>query len=80
MRTSGQVGLAVFACTISLSADVLEDPAFFRDPSGCTAVAALFTHDGRVFVVSMRSEVLVLVFSTDVPRRQMLATLVLLSV
>ena len=27
------------------------DPTFFRDPSGCTAVAALVTHDGRIFVV-----------------------------
>jgi len=30
------------------------DPAFFQDPSGCTAVAALLTHDRRLFVVSGR--------------------------
>ena len=33
------------------------DPGFFNDPSGCTAVAALFTQDKKLFVVScsMRS-------------------------
>lgn len=31
------------------------DTRFFRDPSGCTAVAALVTHDGRIFVVSITS-------------------------
>ena len=30
------------------------DPAFFQDPSGCTAVAALLTHDRRLFVVRDR--------------------------
>ena len=27
------------------------DPDFLRDPSGCTAVAALITEDDRIFVV-----------------------------
>lgn len=27
------------------------DPAHERDPSGCTAVAALITHDRRIFLV-----------------------------
>jgi len=30
------------------------DPAFFQDPSGCTAVAALLTRDRRLFVVRDR--------------------------
>ena len=30
---------------------VLEDPAHTRDPSGCTAVAALVTHDKKIYVV-----------------------------
>ena len=28
------------------------DPGFFQDPSGCTAVSALLTLDGRIIVVS----------------------------
>ena len=28
------------------------DPAHTRDPSGCTAVAALVTNDGKIYVVS----------------------------
>lgn len=28
-----------------------KDPAHTRDPSGCTAVAALLTHDGKIYVV-----------------------------
>ena len=27
------------------------DPAFYHDPSGCTAVAALLTSDGQIFCV-----------------------------
>lgn len=33
---------------------IMLDPAFFQDPSGCTAVAALLTHDRRLFVVRDR--------------------------
>lgn len=29
------------------------DPEFLRDPSGCTAVAALITEDDRIIVVSL---------------------------
>lgn len=29
----------------------LKDPAHTRDPSGCTAVAALLTHDKKIYVV-----------------------------
>jgi protein phosphatase 2C family protein 2/3 len=29
----------------------LTDPAHTRDPSGCTAVAALITHDDKIYVV-----------------------------
>lgn len=29
--------------------DLRTDPAFYHDPSGCTAVAALLTTDGRIF-------------------------------
>ncbi|KAI5122788.1 hypothetical protein M0805_000132 [Coniferiporia weirii] len=32
--------------------DIRADSRFFRDPSGCTAVAALVTHDSRVFVAN----------------------------
>jgi protein phosphatase 2C family protein 2/3 len=31
--------------------DVSVDPAHTRDPSGCTAVAALLTHDNKIYVV-----------------------------
>jgi protein phosphatase 2C family protein 2/3 len=31
---------------------VFLDPSHTRDPSGCTAVAALVTHDGKIYVVS----------------------------
>lgn len=30
---------------------VSKDPAHTRDPSGCTAVAALLTHDMKIYVV-----------------------------
>ncbi|KAH0832062.1 PP2C-domain-containing protein [Lanmaoa asiatica] len=32
--------------------DLLADPAHTRDPSGCTAVAALLTHDKRIYVAN----------------------------
>jgi protein phosphatase PTC2/3 len=32
-------------------ADLASDPAYTRDPSGCTAVSALVTKDNRIFVV-----------------------------
>jgi protein phosphatase 2C family protein 2/3 len=32
--------------------DILKDPAFIRDPSGCTAVAALVTGDNKIFVAN----------------------------
>lgn len=32
--------------------DIRADTRFFRDPSGCTAVAALVTNDGRIFVAN----------------------------
>jgi hypothetical protein len=32
-------------------ADLASDPAYTRDPSGCTAVTALVTKDNRIFVV-----------------------------
>ncbi|KII90856.1 hypothetical protein PLICRDRAFT_39460 [Plicaturopsis crispa FD-325 SS-3] len=32
--------------------DLLADPACARDPSGCTAVAALITQDGKVYVAN----------------------------
>jgi len=31
--------------------DMLADPAYTRDPSGCTAVSALVTKDNKIFVV-----------------------------
>jgi protein phosphatase 2C family protein 2/3 len=33
--------------------DLFADPAHTRDPSGCTAVAALITHDGKIYVVCL---------------------------
>ena len=30
------------------------DPAFTRDPSGCTAVSALVTKDNRIFTVCVQ--------------------------
>ncbi|KAF8158375.1 phosphatase 2C-like domain-containing protein, partial [Crassisporium funariophilum] len=32
--------------------DLLADPAHTRDPSGCTAVAALITHDNKIYVAN----------------------------
>jgi len=32
--------------------DIRSDPTFFRDPSGCTAVAALITDNNRIFVAN----------------------------
>lgn len=32
--------------------DILKNPEFLRDPSGCTAVAALITEDDRIFVAN----------------------------
>jgi protein phosphatase 2C family protein 2/3 len=32
--------------------DLLADPAHTRDPSGCTAVAALVTHDKKIYVAN----------------------------
>jgi protein phosphatase 2C family protein 2/3 len=32
--------------------DILADPGHTRDPSGCTAVAALVTHDGKIYVAN----------------------------
>jgi protein phosphatase 2C family protein 2/3 len=32
--------------------DILADPGHTRDPSGCTAVAALVTHNGKIFVAN----------------------------
>lgn len=32
--------------------DLLANPAHTRDPSGCTAVAALITHDGKIYVAN----------------------------
>ncbi|KAF8133793.1 PP2C-domain-containing protein [Boletus edulis] len=32
--------------------DLLADPAHTRDPSGCTAVAALLTHDNKIYVAN----------------------------
>lgn len=32
--------------------DILANPSSSRDPSGCTAVAALITHDGKIYVAN----------------------------
>jgi len=32
--------------------DILANPAHTRDPSGCTAVAALLTHDNKIYVAN----------------------------
>jgi len=32
--------------------DILADPAHTRDPSGCTAVAALLSHDNKIYVAN----------------------------
>lgn len=54
MRTSLPVRCYVssphcFRCTL-----ILTDPSHTRDPSGCTAVAALITSDQKVYVVRIR--------------------------
>lgn len=46
------VSLLQLAAAHFLFSEILTESRFFRDPSGCTAVAALVTEDGRIFVVS----------------------------
>ncbi|KAF9646036.1 PP2C-domain-containing protein [Thelephora ganbajun] len=37
---------------LGIDDDILKNPDFVRDPSGCTAVAALITEDDRIFVAN----------------------------
>jgi len=37
---------------LGVDEDILKNPEFLRDPSGCTAVVALITHDDRIFVAN----------------------------
>lgn len=37
---------------LGIDEDILKSPEFLRDPSGCTAVAALVTEDNRIFVAN----------------------------
>lgn len=41
------------------------DPSFFHDPSGCTAVAALLTSDGKIVCVSDRAHFPVIALTHD---------------
>lgn len=51
--SSGQYAFPTVSAD-SACVSFLKDPTFSRDPSGCTAVAALVTHDRKIFVVSSR--------------------------
>lgn len=42
---------SVYLFLLRFSLSNLTDPAHTRDPSGCTAVAALVTHDNKIYVV-----------------------------
>lgn len=43
----------IFSTLLPLTSlfDPRQDPAHNRDPSGCTAVAALITNDNKIYVV-----------------------------
>ena len=51
-------------------------PDFIRDPSGCTAVAALITEDDRIFVVRKLAFYPYFVAVTDFPLSDLLAAFV----
>ncbi|KAJ8472591.1 hypothetical protein ONZ45_g16601 [Pleurotus djamor] len=48
----GQYELALKKAFIGTDEDLLANPAHARDPSGCTAVAALLTHDKKIYVAN----------------------------
>lgn len=47
-----QYELALKRAFLGTDDDIRADPSFFHDPSGCTAVAALVTHDNKVYVAN----------------------------
>ncbi|KLO11478.1 PP2C-domain-containing protein [Schizopora paradoxa] len=47
-----QWGSALKKAFLGTDEDIRSDPAFFRDPSGCTAVAALVTDDKKIIVAN----------------------------
>ncbi|KAG6890815.1 hypothetical protein C0995_003248 [Termitomyces sp. Mi166 len=48
----GQYELAMKRAFLGTDEDLLANPAHVRDPSGCTAVAALVTTDGKIYVAN----------------------------
>ncbi|KAG6878909.1 hypothetical protein C0992_006731 [Termitomyces sp. T32_za158] len=48
----GQYELAMKRAFLGTDEDLLANPAHTRDPSGCTAVAALVTTDGQIYVAN----------------------------
>ncbi|KAI0072866.1 PP2C-domain-containing protein [Panus rudis PR-1116 ss-1] len=48
----GEYNEALKQAFLGIDQDMREDPAFTRDTSGCTAVAALVTDDDRIFVAN----------------------------
>ncbi|WVQ85699.1 hypothetical protein IAT38_007865 [Cryptococcus sp. DSM 104549] len=49
---SGNYEEALTQAFIKTDEDLRADPAFFNDPSGCTAVVGLITKDGRIIVAN----------------------------
>lgn len=49
---NGDFGIALKKAFLGTDEDLLANPAQSRDPSGCTAVAALITHDNKIYVAN----------------------------
>ena len=51
MRTYSQVSFCLSAGSRAIKFEIVIDPAYEKDSSGCTAVAALLTNDNKIYVV-----------------------------
>jgi protein phosphatase 2C family protein 2/3 len=49
---AGDYGKALQQAFLGTDEDLLANPGHTRDPSGCTAVAALVTHDNKIYVAN----------------------------
>ncbi|KAF8957289.1 phosphatase 2C-like domain-containing protein [Flammula alnicola] len=49
---AGEYETALKKAFLGTDEDLLANPAHTRDPSGCTAVAALITHDNKIYVAN----------------------------
>jgi len=51
MRTYARVSFCLSAVGRAIKFEIVIDPAYDKDSSGCTAVAALVTNDNKIYVV-----------------------------